>query len=131
MRKRHNLKGLALGTVLAATIGYVVGAASTNKDKNSRPTSVSLKQDEEKIKLIFSELSDLLSNLADSDSSELSERALQRYETAIRKGIVAKEQIAKYIENKKLLKVDNKDLKLAIKEAEKAIYNLKAYLLKK
>lgn len=130
MKKRNSLKGLAVGTALAASIGYVAGVASANRSKMGKSTKTSLKEEQEKLKLIFSELGDLISNLSDNDDSNLSERARQRYETAITKGMLAKEEIGKYLEDRKL-KFDNKELKLAIKEAEKAIHNLKEYLLKK
>ena len=131
MKKRNSLKGLAVGTALAASIGYVAGVASANRSKSGKTTKASLKEEEEKLKLIFSELGDLISNLSDNDGSNLSERARQRYDTAITKGVLAKEEIGKYISDRNLLKLENKELKLAIKEAEKAIHNLKEYLLKK
>lgn len=127
MSKRKILKKIALGTLLSSAIGLIYGSLKTTKsDKN-------IKIDEEiqnKIKVLYAELVELITTVEEEfkgnrllDSKKMSE--------TIDEAHLSKQKLNQIIQAIKTGKSDNKELNLAIKEAEKAINSAKNFLLSK
>lgn len=127
MSKRKILKKIALGTLLSSAIGLIYGSLKTTKSDNN------IKIDEEiqnKIKVLYAELVELITTVEEEfkgnrllDSKKMSE--------TIDEAHLSKQKLNQIIQAIKTGKSDNKELNLAIKEAEKAINSAKNFLLSK
>lgn len=128
-------KRLAVGTALAAAVGYVTGILTAPKSgKETRQdihdTALKAKREsEKKLKQLHSDL-DLLIADGKVKATKLKATAKQDLTVALAAGNKAKEKAREALSAVHEGGADDKDLELAIKEATKAIDHLKKYLKK-
>ena len=135
MKQKNTFKKIAAGAAVAAAVGYVAGLLSAPKSgREMRKEIKSMVPDahdlEEKIKLLYNELIELLS-ISKQEAMDLSPRNQEKMALASKKAVMAKEKLAAIIANLKNDSHSNKELKSAIREAERAVYHFKEFLLKK
>ncbi len=136
MKQKTTFKKMAAGAAVAAAVGYVAGLLSAPKSgREMRKEIKSMVPDDahdlkEKIKLLYDELVELLS-ISKQESMDLSPRNQEKLALASKKAIIAKEKLAAIIANLKHDSHSDKDLKSAIRDAERAVYHFKEFLLKK
>lgn len=134
-RRSNNLKNLAIGSMIAATAGYIAGILTAPKSgKNTRQdikkaTNESVTQAEKELKRLHTELGkvidearikgDKLGAKAKNDLADLVEKAQDTKEKA-------REVISAFHEGD----AEDADLKKAVKQANKALDHLREFLKK-
>ncbi|HSW99585.1 MAG TPA: YtxH domain-containing protein [Patescibacteria group bacterium] len=132
---KDSMKKFAAGTVVAAAAGYIAGILTA--PKSGRETRKDIKDTakatyavaERELKALHTELDKLL-NEALGKSNELKGAARENLDKAIAGAKVAKEKARELLSAVHEGDADDKDLKKAIDEANKAIIHLKTYLKK-
>lgn len=132
---KKSTKALALGTAIAAVGGYVAGVLTapksgkeTRKDIKDAATKAYVEA-EKKLKGLYSELSDLIET-SKSKVGELKDQSKEQFEKALAVAQKAKDKAKQVLSASHEGKADDKDLKAAIEEANKALANLKKFIKK-
>lgn len=132
---KKSTKRLAAGTMMALAVGYVAGILTAPKSgKETRQdikdtANKAINEAEKRLKTLHTELTVLLGQ-AKAKADKLSGNAKLQLETAIKAAQVAKEKAREILSSVHEGSTDDKDLKKAINEADKAIEHLKSYLSK-
>lgn len=131
MRKRD--RNVAVGTLIAAGIGYVAGILSAPKSgretrKDVQATAVKLqKQAEKNLKKLHSELSDLIDK-GTKQATTVSTKTKKEYNQVLKKAGVAKEKARNILSAIHEGDTDENDLHAAIEEVTSAVDHLKKYI---
>jgi gas vesicle protein len=128
-------KRFAIGTIIAAAAGYVAGILTA--PKSGKETREDIKETmqrtysaaEKQLKQLHTELSGLIEQ-AKRKVGELKGAAQANLEKAVGAAMMAKEKARELLSAVHEGDADDKDLKKAIDEANKAVEHLKAYLKK-
>lgn len=138
MRRKQSsdVKKVAIGAGLAAAAGYIVGVLTAPKSGKqtrkdiSRTAKKGMKEAEKELKKLQRELDGVAADVK-SKTNELSNKAGKEVTSLVDKANQAKDKVHDVVGAfKKDGKVDDKDLKKAIDEANKAIDNIRKYLKK-
>lgn len=133
---KSNAKKWAIGTLVAAAAGYVAGILTAPKSgketrqdiKNAAEKGVA--EAEKQLKKLHTQISDLLSE-AKTKVASLKGIAQKDLQSAIDKATAAKEKARELLSAlHEGSDADDKDLRKAIAEANKAIEHLKTYMKK-
>lgn len=139
MTKKDQLKKIALGAGIAAASGYLVGLLTAPKSGKKTRSDIKKKTvneisvAEEKLKLLYTEINDLLSLTSNEDKlSKTNDRNSKKYAHVLDQARESRDKLSLIL---KAIKhngsSEDEDLDLAIENAEKAIHNAKNFLLKK
>ena len=132
---KDTMKKFALGAVLAAAAGYIAGILTAPKSgKETRAdikegAKTALSAAEKELKVLHTELNKLLEE-AQGKAKELKGTAQENLDKAMASAKVAKEKARELLSAVHEGDADDKDLKKAIADANKAIDHLKTYLKK-
>lgn len=129
-------KKFALGTLFAAVAGYIAGVLTA--PKSGRETRADIKtaahtawsEGEKQLKRAHTELNDLI-NQTRERTLKLKGAAQKQYDEAVDAAQQAKDKARLILSALHEGETDDKDLKKAIAEAQKAAEHLRAYLAKK
>jgi gas vesicle protein len=132
---KDNTKKFALGAVIAAAAGYIAGILTAPKSgketrsdiKNAAEQGVA--EAERQLKKLHTELSAVI-NEAKTRGTELKGKAQEELEKATSAAQVVKEKARELLSAVHEGDADDKDLKKAIAEANKAVDHLRNYLKK-
>ncbi|HSX34829.1 MAG TPA: YtxH domain-containing protein [Candidatus Saccharimonadales bacterium] len=132
---KDSMKKFALGAAIAAAAGYVAGILTA--PKSGKETRDDIKQGaktaaaaaEKELKVLHTELSKLLDE-ARGHADEAKGAAKENLEKAMAAAKTAKEKARELLSAVHEGDADDKDLKKAIDDANKAVDHLKAYLKK-
>lgn len=129
-------KRVAMGTLIAAAAGYLAGILTapksgkeTRKDLKDK-TSKSLAQAEKQLKQLHTELNKVLDE-AKKEAQNIKGKTKQEFDDAVNKTKVVKEKARELLSALHEGDADDKELRKAINDANKAIAHLKTYLTKK
>lgn len=135
-RKSENtVKKIAIGAAIAAAAGYLTGLLTAPKSgKETRDdiknTAVKGKNEAEKeLKKLHTELNDLLGDVKEK-GSDLSGKTAKELKDLADKASAAKEKTREVLSALHEGDAEDKDLKRALTEANKAIENLRKYIKK-
>ncbi len=132
MMSRRN-RNFALGTILAAGLGYIAGILTAPKSgretrQDIQSAAVKAKAEaEKKLKNLHSELSDLIDK-GKQNAKNAGAAAKKELIEALAKAQFAKEKAREVLSALHEGDADDKDLKKAIAEVNKAIEHLKKYV---
>lgn len=135
MGKVQKAKRFAIGTLVVAAVGYVAGLLTAPKSgkqtrKDIKDTAVNTYNETEKqLQKLHEELEDLIDDVKDR-GDELGSRAQDELDDVIDKSNQAKRKARELLDAIREGDTDDTDLKRAIKDASKAISNLRKYLKK-
>lgn len=130
---KNNGKKFAIGTLVAAIVGYLTGILTAPKSgretrKDIQDTAVRTRQEAEKqLKRIHGELDDLI-NRGRKGSKELTKKAEKDWQRAVSAAGEAKNKVREVLSAIHEGDTDNEDLDKAIKDASDAVSHLKDYL---
>lgn len=130
-----SFKGLALGTVIAGAAGYLAGLLTAPKSgKDTRgdirhAANNTITHAEKQLKRAHTELSDLLDEAKDRGGKARG-RARAQYDDVTDQAASARQKIREIISAIHEGDADNKDLKKALADAQKATKHLRDYLKK-
>lgn len=132
---KDSMKKFAIGALVAAAAGYVAGLLTAPKSgketrediKNTAKATVSAAEKE--LKVLHTELSKLMDE-ARGRAGELKGTAQEGLDKAMAAAKVAKEKARELLSAVHEGDADDKDLKKAIDEANRAVTHLKTYLKK-
>ena len=136
MAKRSSLKKVAAFAAVAGAIGYLTGVLTAPRSGAKtrsilrKKGAAEIEEVEEKLKLLYSELSELLA-AANGEDKGLDSRGQKRFSAALAAAKDSKDKRAKVIDAIKEGGSQDKDLDRAVTEAENAIKHAKTFLLKK
>ena len=131
MSKNNTGKKVALGAAIVGAAGFVAGVVAANKPKSNQQTDV-FESIEERLKFLHTEISDLIANTnLETKTKDMDRKAKKQLDAALSAASTSKQKLTKVLEAVKSGQVEDKDLKLALKEAENAIVHAKKFLLKK
>lgn len=128
-------KRIAIGATIAAAAGYVAGILTAPKSGKETRDDIKNKalqtysEAEKELKKLHTQLADVMAQAKDK-ASELTGKARSQYEEVIQKSQEAKDKVREILSSLHEGDADDKDLKKAIQEAEKAIENLKSFVKK-
>ena|ERR1044072_344392 len=133
---KNTTKRFALGTLFAAAAGYVAGILTA--PKSGRETRKDIKETAEKtisetekqLKKLHTELSELLIQ-AKSRGEKLTGKAREEMDVAVKTTHIVKEKAREILSAVHEGDADDKDLKKAVQESQKAIDHLKSFLAKR
>lgn len=134
-KDRNAAKTLAIGAAIAAVAGYVTGVLTAPKSgKETREqlkttAGKSLTDAERELKKLHTELADLIGDVKDK-SNELGGKTSKELKDLIDKSKTAKEKARELLSALHEGDAEDKELKQAITEANKAIDHLRTYLKK-
>jgi gas vesicle protein len=129
-------KRLALGTIFAAVAGYVTGILTAPKSVKETRQDIKtaaeqgMAEAEKQLKKLHTQMNDLLSE-AKSRAATLKGSAQKELQDAIDKMTIAKEKARELLSALHEGGAEDKDLKKAIGDANKAIDHLRDFLAKK
>lgn len=129
------LRNLAIGTAVAAAAGYVTGILTAPKSgketrEDIKKTAQNTMSDAEKeLKKLHTELSDLL-NESKKKGGDLSGKATKELSALVDKAKESKEKAREVLSAIHEGDAEDKDLRKAIGDANKAIDHIKTYLKK-
>ncbi|HET7302020.1 MAG TPA: YtxH domain-containing protein [Candidatus Saccharimonadales bacterium] len=129
-------KRIAMGTFIAAAAGYLAGILTAPKSgKETRQdlkdkTSKSLAQAEKQLKALHTELTKVLDE-AKKEAQNIKGKTKAEFDDAVQKTKVVKEKARELLSALHEGDADDKELRKAINDANKAIAHLKTYLTKK
>ena len=135
-RKQNVAKKVAIGSAIAATVGYLVGILTAPKSgKETRgdikdAAARTMAEAEKELKKLHTELDKAIKQ-AKSNSAKLSVKAKKELDDLIVKAKVAKDKTREVLSAIHDGGADNKELDKAIKDANDSIEHLKQYLKKK
>lgn len=133
MRKRD--RNVAVGTLIAAGIGYAAGVLTAPKSgretrKDLQRAAVKAKKEaEHTLKNLHFELTDLIDD-AKKKTTKASTGAKSDFEDALEKARKAKKKVGEILSAIHEGDAEDRDLQKAIKDINKAIINLREYLAK-
>jgi len=128
-------KKFAIGTLIAAAVGYLAGILTAPKSgKETREdikevTTKSIGEAEKQLKRLHTELNGLLEE-AKTRGSSLSEKAQKELNTLVENGKEAKEKAREILSALHEGDAEDQELSKALSEANKAVEHLKNYLSK-
>lgn len=128
-----SVKRFALGTLFAAAVGYIAGILTAPKSgKETRAdikhaAEVSIREAEKRLKQLHTQLNHLISEAQDH-AKTLKGKAQKELTEAIGLTKLAKEKAREILSAVHEGDADDKELKKAIQDANKAIDHLKKYL---
>lgn len=128
-------KKFALGTLIAAAAGYLAGILTAPKsgketrDEIKDAAKNSVAEAERQLKKLHTELNTVLSE-ASSRLEEVNGKARTELQKVMESSTAVKEKARDILSAVHEGHADDKDLKKAIAEAEKAVNHLKTYLAK-
>jgi gas vesicle protein len=135
-RKSENtVKKIAIGAAIAAAAGYITGLLTAPKSgketrEDIKNTAVKGKTEAEKeLKKLHTELSDLLGDVKEK-GSDLSDKTSKELKDLADKAAAAKEKTREVLSALHEGDAEDKELKKALTEANKAIEHLRTYLKK-
>ncbi len=132
---KDGAKKIAVGAAIAGFAGYVAGILTAPKSgketrKDIANKAVKLKQDaEKKLKTLLSELGDLLEE-AKKIGKDLKDKSATEFADVVAKAQFAKDKARELLSAIHEGDTDDKDLKKAVQEVEKATEHLKAFIKK-
>lgn len=132
---RKGAKQLAIGTAIAAGIGYVAGVLTAPKSgretrKDIKNAAVKAKKEaEKKLKALHSDLSKLIDS-AQGQLSKASAKTKKEFGEALNRAKLAKQKVREMLSAVHEGDAEDEDLKAAIDEATKAVKRLKKYIKK-
>lgn len=132
---QNTAKKIAIGAAIAAAAGYVTGLLTAPKSgretrDNIKSTAVKGKTEAEKeLKKLHTELNDLLGDVKDK-GSDLTDKTTKELKDLADKATAAKEKTREVLSALHEGDAEDKELKRAISEANKAIEHLRKYLKK-
>lgn len=130
---KNNGKKFALGTLIAAIVGYLTGILTAPKSgretrQDIQDTAIRTRQEAEKqLKHMYSELDELISR-GRKGSEELTKKAEKDWKKAVSAAGEAKDKVREVLSAIHEGGTDNEDLDKAIKDASDAVSHLKDYL---
>jgi gas vesicle protein len=133
---KKTTKRFAVGTIVAAAAGYLAGILTAPKSgketrQDIRETAEKTVQETEKqLKKLHTELSDLLLQ-AKSKADHLSGKAKEEMDVVVKNTHMIKEKAREILSAVHEGDADDKDLKKAVQDSQKAIEHLKSYLAKR
>lgn len=133
---RKGIKQLAIGSLIAAGIGYIAGiltAPKSGKQTRKDIHNASLKakaEAEKKLKLLHSELNDLIAK-GTAKAAKLKSAGKKELVELVANAQLAKDKAREILSAVHEGDADDKDLQKAVNEASKAVDHLKKYLNKK
>lgn len=132
---KKSSKRFAIGTMLAATVGYLAGILTAPKSgretrKDIKDTTVkSINAAEKELKKLHTQLADLLGQTKEQ-ASKVTGRAREDFDAAVEAAKQAKEKARDILTAIHEGDAEDKDLQKAIKDAETAVNHLKTFLSK-
>lgn len=136
-RKKQNVaKRVAIGSVIAGTVGYLAGILTAPKSGKETRTDIkdaanrTVAEAEKELKKLHTELDKVIKQ-AKSNSAKLSVKTKKELDALVVKAKDAKEKTRELLSAVHDGGADNKELDKAIKEANDSIEHLKQYLKKK
>ncbi len=133
---RKSTKRIAIGSVVAATAGYVAGILTAPKSgkqtrKDIQQATLKAKAEaEKKLKVLHSELGDLITK-GSTQASKLTASTKKELVQILAGAQLTKEKAREILSAVHEGDADDKDLQKAVKDAAKAVDHLKKYLGKK
>ncbi len=134
-KKSGRAAKIAIGTAIAAAAGYIAGILTapksgkeTRQDIKDKATETYAAAEKE-LKKLHTELNDVLEQAGDK-LAELRAMGGKKVDDAVSKGNKAKDKAREMLSSLHDGEAEDKDLKAAIKDATKAIENLREYLKK-
>lgn len=130
---KHATKRLAVGTLIAAAAGYVAGILTAPKSgRETRQdikdtTAKAISEAEKQLKKLHTELNDLLEQVK-SGADKAKGEAKKDFDAAIDFAKQAKEKARDILSAVHEGDADDKDLKQAVQDAQKAVDHLKTFL---
>jgi gas vesicle protein len=139
MTKKDEIKRTALGIGLSAAAGFVAGvliapkSGKQSREDLSNKTKSELSLAEDKLKLLHSQINELISVAKDGGRElDIDSRAAKKYAMILDSAKSAKEKLSLILDAiKQGGSSEDQELNKAIKEAEQAINHAKSFLLKK
>ena len=132
---KKSKRNIALGTLIAAGVGYAAGLLTAPKSgketrKDIQKAAIKAKKEaEKKLKTLHGDLSKLIDQ-AKAKSTKLSASAKSELDHAIEVALVAKKKVSEVLSAIHEGESDDKDLQKAIKDVNSAIEKLKTYIEK-
>ena len=129
-------KKFAVGAAVAAVGGYVAGILTAPKSGTETRQDIkksaarAATEAEKQLKSLHTQLNDLLSE-AKSKADDLKGRSRHEYDSLIEKTQAAKEKTRELLSNLHEDVAEDKELREAIKDADKAVEHLRSFLKKK
>ncbi len=132
MTKHKTGHKIELGAAIAGAAGFVAGVVAANKPGTQAQKNDTFESIEERLKFLYMELNDLITNTSlETKAAMIDKKAKKQLDTALEVATASKDKIAKILESINDGDIEDKDLKLALKDAESAIVHAKKFLLKK
>jgi gas vesicle protein len=128
-------KRIAIGATIAAAAGYVAGLLTAPKSGKETRDDIKNKaqqtysEAEKQLKKLHTQLADVMGQAKDK-ADELTGKAREQYEDVLKKSQEAKDKVREILSSLHEGDAEDKDLKKAIQDAEKAIDNLKSFIKK-
>ncbi len=132
---KNTSKKVAIGAVIAAAAGYVVGLLTAPKSgretrQDLQKAAIKTKTEaERKLKQLHGELTDLIEQ-AKKSTTKLKTATKTEYADAVAKAKRAKEKVRELLSALHDGDADDKDLQRAVSEANKALKHLRTFLAK-
>jgi gas vesicle protein len=133
MRKRD--RNVAVGTLIAAGIGYAAGVLTAPKSgretrKDIQSAAIKAKKEAEKnLKNLHAELTDLI-NIGKQRAGKIKSEASTEFNEALAKAGRAKQKVSELLSVIHEGDAEDRDLKQAVKDVNKAIEHLRVFLEK-
>jgi gas vesicle protein len=133
---KSTTKRFALTTLVAAAAGYVTGILTAPKSgKETRQdikdtTEKTVREAEKQLKKLHTELSDVLGQ-AKEHAEKLKGQAREEFESVVKTAHTTKEKARQILSAVHEGDATDKDLKKAVKDAQKAVDHLKSFLTKR
>jgi len=131
----ESVKRLAIGSMIAAVVGYIAGVLSAPKSgqqtrKDIKDAGDKSRADAEKeLKSLLSELNDLIKE-AKTKGSKVGSKTSQEAKTRLSKAADAKDKVREIISAIHDGDANDHDLKIAVNNASSAIEHLKEFIKK-
>jgi gas vesicle protein len=129
------IKRFALGAAVAAVAGYAAGILTAPKSGKETRAEIQHKatagklEAEKQLKKLHTQLGDSI-NEAKNRASDFKGQAKSQFDDATENATTAKEKVREVLSALHEGDADDKDLKKAIKDAQKAVDHLKTYFTK-
>lgn len=135
MAKSKNLRGIAIGTAIAALAGYLTGILTAPKSGKETREDIkntahnTMTEAEKELKKLHTELTTLLDE-SKKRGSNLSDKATKELTALVDKAKESKEKAREVLSAIHEGNAEDQDLQKAIKEANKSIDHIRQYLKK-
>lgn len=133
MRKRD--RNVAVGTLIAAGIGYAAGVLTAPKSgretrKDIQRTAITAKKEaEKKLKQLHLELTELIAT-GKTQAGKLKKSASEDFDVALDNAVRAKQKVGDILSAIHEGDAEDQDLKRAVKDVNKAIEHLRVFIEK-